>query len=229
MADIGRVAKTFYQHPKAIRARAIEPGSISLWLFANCWCRNHRMQGSIPKDKALELGTPEEIAALVESGLWADSGDEYVFHDWRDWNPDTIKEYPKSSAAWLVYENVPDHPFAVQQRLASEVLKLMDEGMATPLIVSGLQKWRGRAGAPVTWLSYFVSDALKESQTGLPAALREARQSGKVTLLAEFGYRWTPPDPPSGATVKQIRELMEAHKREWVDSIENDLKKCSSG
>lgn len=228
MADASRIAKTFYKHQKAVKARNAEPGSISLWLFANCWCRNHRRQGFIPREKALELGTEAEIQALVDSGLWLEVDDGYQFNDWAQWNPDLLRNNQKSSAAWLVQQNVPDHPYATQHRLAGEVAKLIDEGITTPLIVSGLKKWRERPSAPVTWLAYFVSDAVREGQTGLAAAIREAKETGKVSGLAEFGHRWQAPDPPHGATVQEIRDFMRREKLAWIERIERSVQQPAS-
>jgi len=221
VVDTGRVHKKFYQHPKAIRARAIDPGSISLWLFANCWCRNHRGQGAIPKEKALELGTAAEIDALVESRLWVDCGEYYQFHDWCDWNPDLVRRDVKPSAIKITQDALPDHPFDVQNRVATEVLKLIDEGLTKPIIEAALRKWAQRPDARVTWIPYFASDAIREGETGLAGAIKEARRTGDMSPLREFGWRFVPPELPDNIrSAKGIREYMQAAKSRWLDEIE---------
>lgn len=222
MADFGRVAKDFYEHPKALKARAAEPGSISLWLFANCWCRSHRKQGIISREEALHLGSEAEIQALVDSGLWIDiGGDEYQFHHWTDWNPDLVRSQPKASAAWIVRESLPNHPMDVQKRVTVEVEKLIDEGLTKSIIESALRKWGSRPDARVTWIPYFASDAIREGETGISGAIKEARRTWNMSPLREYGWYWQAPDPPTGAkSAREIREFMQARKREWLDMIE---------
>lgn len=221
MADLSRISKTFYQHPKALKARAAEPGSISLWLFANCWCRNHRTQGVIPREKALELGTEAEIRALVDARLWRLVRDSYVFKDWRDWNPDMAREYPDTSAVFIVQKALPHHPKVSQDRLADEVLKLIEEGIPRSAIEAGLETWGQRKDARFAWLSYFVSDALRAGECGLSAALREARRTWDMTPLAEFGFRWQAPDVPEGMrSAARVKEWMRGQKSAWLNEIE---------
>lgn len=229
MGDFGRIAKTFYQHPKARKARNQEAGSISLWLFANCWCRSHRREGHISHDEALTLGTKAEIKALVDSGLWQESGDGYDFHDWEDWNPDLCRRTDTASAAYIVWQVAGDHPYAVQKRLATEVQKLADEGMSKRVLVAALEKWKSRNDAPVTWLAYFASDCLREGENGIHAAIKKARSSLDMSGLAEFGFRWQAPDAPDDAnTARAIREFMRQQKLQWLDKIEAGLKRVES-
>lgn len=229
MSDSGRIDRTFYRHPKAVRARSIEPGSISLWLFANCYCRSHRRQGRISRVEALELGSPAEIDALVASGLWEPAGDEYDFHDWKDWNPDCISSGSKPSAVRITQDALPDHPFDVRNRVAVEVQKLIDEGLTRPIIDAALRKWASRPDARVTWIAYFASDAIREGETGLSGAIKEARRTWNMSGLREYGWYWQAPDPPSDAkSARQIREFMQARKREWLDGIEAQIGKNSA-
>ena len=224
MSDISRVEKTFYKHPKAIKARNAEPGSISLWLFANCWCRNHRTQGVIPREKALELGSEQEIQALVDARLWRKVRDDYEFRDWRDWNPDMAKKTPTSSAIYIVPRKLPNHPKATQDRLADEVLKLIEEGVPRKAIEAGLETWRSRKDARFAWLAYFVSDAIRDGECGVHAAIKEARKTWNMTPLAEFGFKWEPPDLPDGMrTARQVREFMRERKAAWLDEIEAQI------
>lgn len=224
MTDLSRISKTFHLHPKAIKARAIEPGSISLWLFANCWCRNHRREGVIPRDNATELGTDAEIKALVDSGLWQEVEEGYRFRDWHDWNPDLIRTNPTASAAYMVQVTLPQHPKITQDRLADEVLKLIDEGVPRSAIEAGLRKWASREDARFSWLPYFVSDAIKASGCGVRAAIKEARSTGLMGPLAEFGFYWSEPDVPDGMkSLKRVREFMREQKSAWLDEVEAGL------
>lgn len=225
MADlIGRIDKKFYQHPKAQKARATEPGSIALWLFANCWCRNHRKQGVIPREKALELGTDAEIQALVDSGLWSSAGDSYVFKDWDEWNPDMLSSGSKTSAICIVQDCLPDHPYDTRARLAAEVQKLIDEGVPLSAIKAGLKTWGERKEARFAWLSYYVSDAIRAGASGIHAAIKEARQTWNMAPLADYGFRWKSPELPDGMkSARQVREYMRQKKSIWLDEIEADL------
>lgn len=223
MADLSRITRNFYQHPKAKKARAAEPGAISLWLFANCYCRDHRTQGVITRDEALKLGTDAEIKALVDSGLWQQDGDSYRFKDWSDWNPDLARRNPTSSAIYIVNCRLPNHPKATQDRLADEVLKLIDEGVPRKAIEAGLDKWGERTNARFAWLAYYVSDAIRAGESGIHAAIKEARRTWDMAPLADFGYRWKAPDLPDGMkTAKQVREFMHQQKSMWLDEIEAD-------
>lgn len=228
MTDISRVEKTFYKHPKAIKARNAEPGSISLWLFANCWCRNHRTQGVIPREKALELGSEAEIQALVDARLWRLVGDDYEFRDWRDWNPDMVRKTPTSSAIYIVQRKLPNHPKATQDRLADEVLKLIEEGVPRKAIEAGLDKWAIRKDATFSWLPYFVSDAIRDEGESLSAAIREARKTWNMAPLAKFGLEWVAPDLPPRIPVKRVREFMQSQKSAWLDMIEADIEREST-
>lgn len=223
------VNKKFYQHPKAVKARTLEPSSITLWLFANCYCRDHRQQGFISRDAALSLGSETEIKALVDSGLWREVAGGYQFWDWEDWNAEMQGSGPRSAAHRIVNTVLGDHPYAVQARLAVEVEKCIDEGVPKTAIVAGLKKWRGRQDAKVTWLPYFVSDAIREGESGVFAAIKEARKTGNVLLLNEFGYKWRSPDLPDGMRSRRaISEFMQQKKKAWLDDVEARVKNESS-
>lgn len=224
MTDLSRISKSFHLHPKAVKARNAEPGSISLWLFANCWCRNHRREGVIPREQALELGTEAEIKALVDSGLWEEVEGGYRFRDWHDWNPDLIRTSPTASAAYMVQVTLPQHPKHAQDRLADEVLKLMEEGIPRNAIVAGLKTWGSRKDARFGWLPYFVSDAIREGDSGVTAAIRLARETWNMAPLAEYGFRWQAPDVPEGMRSPQrVRVWMREQKTAWLDQIEAGL------
>ena len=223
MADLSKIVKTFYLHPKAKKARQLEAGSLSLWLLCNCWCRDHRMQGFVPRDIALSMGTVAEIKALVDSRLWVEVEQGYEFKDWGNWNPDTLRSGSRSSAGHLVWEVLGNHPEGVRMRLAQEAEKLFDEGVSLDVVEAALKIWGERPGAKVIWLGYYVSDVIREGESGLAGALKKARQTGDVKGLAAFGYRWYPPDAPSPITARALREFMHGKKMEWLDTVEAGL------
>jgi hypothetical protein len=225
VTDLSRISKTFHLHPKAIKARHLESGSISLWLFANCWCRNHRREGVIPREEALNLGSEAEIKALVDSGLWEEVAEGYAFRDWHDWNPDLIRSNGTASAAYLVQVTLPQHPHHTQDRLASEVLKLMDEGVPRKAIEAGLRTWGERKEGRFSWLPYYVSDAIREGDSGISAAIKRARETWNMAPLAEFGFRWSAPDVPEGMQSPQkVRAWMRQQKSAWLNEVEAGIR-----
>jgi hypothetical protein len=224
MPELSKIDKRFYCHAKAVKARSSEPGSISLWLFANCYCRDHRQQGWLSREQALNLGTEAEIRALVDSGLWREVNGGYEFKDWLEWNPDFVSKGTRTSAGRIVFNILGDHPDDVQRRLAGEVERLIEDGASRSVIESALRKWEDRPDARVSWLPYFVSDAIREGETGVHGAIKHARETGNMTLLAEYGYRWTAPDTPPRVGLTKARELIQQSKNEWLDKIEAGLR-----
>jgi hypothetical protein len=83
-----RLDEGFADHPKIERA-----GPMAAWLHvvAICYCNRHLTDGRIPKAKARRLAdipTPDKhIKALVDAGLWDDEGDDYIVHDFLDYQP----------------------------------------------------------------------------------------------------------------------------------------------
>lgn len=224
MADLSRIDKKFYLHPKAMKARAAAPGAIALWLFANCYCRDHRAQGVLPREVALELGSEQEIQALVDAHLWRAVEDTYVFNDWAEWNPDMLSAGSKTSAKYIVQHILSNHPLTTQNRLSAEVEKLIDEGVPLSAIEAGLRTWGERKEARFAWLAYYVSDAIRAGESGVHAAIKEARRTWDMAPLAEFGFRWESPDLPDGMkSPRQVREYMRQRKAAWLDGIEAGL------
>jgi hypothetical protein len=224
MPELSKIDKRFYCHPKAVKARVSEPGAISLWLFANCFCRDHRQQGWLSRDQALDLGSEAEIQALVDAGLWQEVDGGYQFKDWLEWNPDFVAKGTRTSAGRIVFNVLGDHPAEIQARLAKEVEKLIDGGATKPAIEFALRKWASRPDARVTWLAYFVSDAIREGETGVHAAIKHARETGNMTLLAEYGYRWSAPDLPPRVSLSQAREFISQKKQEFLNHVEAGLR-----
>lgn len=68
---------------------------MGLWVRAGSWSAAQLTDGFIPAHVALTLGSPDEAASLVSSGLWVEADGGYQFHDWDDYQPkkdDVLKE-----------------------------------------------------------------------------------------------------------------------------------------
>lgn len=85
-----KVDDSFYDHPKFLD---LSNAAIGLWVKAGAWCGKHLTDGVIPAAKVKSMkGTPAQIRALIECGLWVESESEsgakaYRFHDWNDFQP----------------------------------------------------------------------------------------------------------------------------------------------
>lgn len=83
-----RLDDSFADHPKVERV-----GPLAAWLHvtALCYCGRHLTDGRIPKTKALRLAdvaSPQDhVDALVRVGLWHEDGDDYVIHDYLEYQP----------------------------------------------------------------------------------------------------------------------------------------------
>lgn len=71
-------------HRKTLRAGNAAMG---LWVRAGAYCGQHMTDGFIDAQVALTLGTAAQVHRLVDSGLWIESDEGYLFHDWADMNP----------------------------------------------------------------------------------------------------------------------------------------------
>lgn len=81
-----KIDDSFYDHPKVFDA---SDSAVALWVRAGCWSARNLTDGVIPGRLAFRLcDDPMKAAAeLVERGLWEQVGDDYVFHDWHDYQP----------------------------------------------------------------------------------------------------------------------------------------------
>lgn len=81
-----RVDDSFYDHPKV---DDLPDAAIALWVRAGTYCARHLTDGRIPKRKARRLCDDPDVAipALLKCGMLTDAGDDYLFHDWADYQP----------------------------------------------------------------------------------------------------------------------------------------------
>lgn len=83
-----RLDDGFADHPKIEAA-----GALAGWLHvaALCYCARHLTDGRIPKSKARRLtdipSPAKHIAALLDAHLWHEDGDDYIIHDYLDYQP----------------------------------------------------------------------------------------------------------------------------------------------
>jgi hypothetical protein len=225
VSDWGRIHREFHRHPKVERAGL---AGIGLWTLCNSWSRDNRTKGFVPEDVVRgfcnRFGEPDLPFDLVESGLWElIEGQGYRFKDWEEWNAD---ETPKTTSARLVAEVLPSgHPSEVQNKLANEVAKLLEEGIEYSVVKAALKLWLGKSNAAPSWLPMLVSDVTRKGGTAeRDVALREAWKTGDTKPLARFGLVFTPPDLPRAInTVEGARFFMLRAKRAWIEQLRKEL------
>jgi hypothetical protein len=67
--------------PRDIRLQAV-----GLWTLAGNWSARQLTDGRVPRFMLPEFGAEvSHGTALVDAGLWRVEGDDYVFHDWSDY------------------------------------------------------------------------------------------------------------------------------------------------
>lgn len=221
MSDNGRIHRKFWDHPKA---KAAGNAACGLWARINSWCRDNRTAGYIPSTTALELGTQDEIDALVRERLLLQTNHGYRMKDYEEWNDDIE---PDTVAGDLVRETVPEqHPSAIRKQLARKAAELLTEGIDREVVKRALVLWTTKALSP-SLLPSLASEAMKESQRSqsLRSVMRECWKSGQVTPLKPFGYVFTPPDFPDNCTDPEDRRaFMLAAKRKWLTELAERVK-----
>jgi len=79
-----RLEDDFYLHPKVSSAGNAATG---LWVRCGTYSAHYLTDGHIPTPIARQLGTRNEIAALLDTGLWAANGDGFVIPDFLEYQP----------------------------------------------------------------------------------------------------------------------------------------------
>ena len=84
-----RVDDKFPTSPKVMRIpRRHRLAAIGLWATAGAWAAGQLQDGVVPAYMVEEWTDDLELAeALVKAGLWDETDDGFVFHDWADWQP----------------------------------------------------------------------------------------------------------------------------------------------
>lgn len=220
MTDNGRIHREFWNHPKA---KAAGNAAIGLWARANSRCRYDRTAGHVAESVAMELGTREEIDALVRERLWVRTNQGYRFNDWEHWNEDVE---PDTVAGALVREVVPvEHPSAIRKQLARRASELIAEGIDSDHVKRGLVLWTEKDLSPAL-LPSLVSQAMnthKHTQS-LLNVLRDCWRTGDVTPLKPFGFVFTVPDLPSGLSADARRECIRQAQKTWLLEVKERVK-----
>jgi len=196
---------------------------MGLWTLCNSWSRDNRTAGFIPAERVTEHH--DEVAALLQSGLWAKVETPkhgYQFKDWAEWNAD---ESPRTTAGLLVHKIIPPgHPGDVIQKLTKEVSDLLIEGIEFDVVKAALKLWLGKSNAAPSWLPMLVSDVVRRGgYAERDAALREAWKTGDTKVLARFGLVFTAPDLPlSIVTVNEAKAFMLNAKQQWIEQVRKE-------
>jgi hypothetical protein len=61
--------------------------SVGAWIRMLTWCAAHLSDGRVPESIARIIATQDEIDRSVRAGLLEQSGNDYVIHDYLQWNP----------------------------------------------------------------------------------------------------------------------------------------------
>ena len=91
-----KVDDGIHSHPKFLD---VSLAAVGLWTMCGAWCSAYLTDGQITRRQVQRLGGDDTLAAeLVDAGLWRETGDGYVFHDWGDYQP-TREDVEASRAA----------------------------------------------------------------------------------------------------------------------------------
>lgn len=84
-----KVDDGFYSSPKVLSIRRAQRlPALGLWVAAGTWSAKHLTDGVIPSYMLEEFGAEVSHGdILVTAGLWRRDGEDYVFHDWADYQP----------------------------------------------------------------------------------------------------------------------------------------------
>ena len=91
-----KVDDKLYTHRKV---RSLSKGALALWVLAGSYCADHLTDGVVqPSDVGWLGGTDDEVAELVEAGMWDEHPDGWEFHDWEHYQPSRSKVESRRAA-----------------------------------------------------------------------------------------------------------------------------------
>lgn len=85
-----KVDDNYWSHPKVLLSG---PDCRGVWVTAGSWCAQHLTDGRIPRPVLRRIIPlrPAKVDALAEeleaAGLWYLDADDWVFHDWPEYQP----------------------------------------------------------------------------------------------------------------------------------------------
>lgn len=95
-----KVDDAFYDHPKFL---GLSHADIGRWLTALAWCNRNTTDGRVPAVALARLGIDaDDVAVLVERGLWSKDDDGWRVHDYAAYQPtrdDALSLHSKRAAA----------------------------------------------------------------------------------------------------------------------------------
>lgn len=77
----------------AFHAKTVAAGNaaMGLWVRAGAWSMQTLSDGFVPFHIARQLGSRAECKRLVDSDLWLEKDDGYLFHEWTQRQPSRAK------------------------------------------------------------------------------------------------------------------------------------------
>lgn len=83
---------SFYDHPKIMKVLEECPMAMVLHVRAVTYCARHSTDGQIRKNVIeglvpLQRDREQQVAALIDAGMWYDHDGAYWLHDYLDYNP----------------------------------------------------------------------------------------------------------------------------------------------
>ena len=78
-----KVDDGIWGHPKF---SLLSNDAVALWVMAGSWCGRYVTDGLLPyQSLAMVRGSKQAAQELVDAGLWRETPDGWVFHDWHDY------------------------------------------------------------------------------------------------------------------------------------------------
>lgn len=83
----------------SVKWRRATKGARALWTTALSWCSDQEDGGTVPADMLRYLdGTRADAQSLVRAGLWRETSEGWIFHNWEKYNPDAASLQAKREA-----------------------------------------------------------------------------------------------------------------------------------
>lgn len=217
----------FPDHPKVVTA-----GDEAAWLFVCglAYCKRYNTGGRIPKRQVPKLTghrQPMKLAAKLtaapsgyESGLWEDDGDDFLVHDFTDWNkPQASRSEAGRKAARARWSKAKDdaiaHADASESHSETDALPTASEcpppqPTEDPTKAEPLPAVTGDAGGGA---SAEASDL--EATIALAASLVAWAETGRRDANGEIGN-------PDGYQRSRVNPLLKRHEATWRAMLDGD-------
>lgn len=218
-----KVDDRLFSHPKVAQC---SQSAMGLWVKALSWTVCYSTDGKVPRKSVAQLGARlRDARQLVEAGLWEETDDGFVFHDWADYMPTTYQS--RQEAARISPESRPNHANKVKAGAAGGRKKAANRAKRLAEAVAEQQQTCSPVPSrPVdtpNGVSILVAQpvddspqlALVPSATAPADAGAKPSPSSRGTRLPD---RWFPDRTPAAL------KLEAAHDHEW---LQRELEKFS--